>query len=761
MARIKLVYLGGGSTRGAGTMASFMANGRDFDGSEVVLVDLDPDRLELIRTLAEKMARARGLDIAVTATTDRRAALDGCDAVLSSFRPGGFAARVHDERIPLEHGVIGQETQGAGGFFMALRAITVLKDVCAEMEELCPNAWIFNYTNPVNIVAEAITHNSSIKIVSLCEGPIYFRDTIAESAGLDPALLDVTMVGLNHGCWGVEQSYDGQDPMPLLAEAWERRKDDPTLDPVHRRQLQLAVAMGAIPADYFQYYYFTDEVLAEYRAKPTTRAEDILGWSTDYWRHYEEQATSDDPQLDPARSRGGINELELAIDVMDAIFNDKDEVHPVNMPNAGGALPGFPDDLVVEVLGRCHAGGIDVLPSRPAASPRQGARRDARRVPGPRRGDSMERQPSRWHSRARREPARAPGRARRAALRRARHGAPPVPPRPAPRRLGAVVGTLLLGVDGGNTKTHALVTDGDGTVLGRGDAGTADIHNSEPEPALVEIVRACEEALAAAGASSSDLAAAAFSLAGADWPEDFVLLREELTRRLGLLREPMIVNDGIGPLRCGTEDAVGVAAVIGTYCAVGARNAAGEIFHLGFWPDSTGAYALGSEALAAIWRNMLGLAPPTSMLPRALELWNRSSAEDLLHVFTRIDDGLPAVAERARFAAAVLDEAEGGDVVARDIVRHVGGRAGDYARVSAERTGQLGEPFPLVLLGGVLRHPSPLLRAAIHDRVPESTPVYPDIEPVVGALLLAADSVGARPDRDRIRDALDWTKERA
>ena len=435
MARIKLVYLGGGSTRGAGTMASFMANGHDFDGSEVVLVDLDPDRLELIRTLAEKMARARGLDIAVTATTDRRAALEGCDAVLSSFRPGGFAARVHDERIPLEHGVIGQETQGAGGFFMALRAITVLKDVCAEMEELCPNAWIFNYTNPVNIVAEAITHNSSIKIVSLCEGPIYFRDTIAESAGLDPALLDVTMVGLNHGCWGVEQSYDGQDPMPLLAEAWERRQDDPTLEPVHRRQLQLAVAMGAIPADYFQYYYFTDEVLAEYRAKPTTRAEDILAWSTDYWHHYEEQATSDDPQLDPARSRGGINELELAIDVMDAIFNDKDEVHPVNMPNAGGALPGFPDDLVVEVLGRCHAGGIDVLPSRPLPRHVRGLVEMLGEYQALAARDSVERQPSRRDSRPRREPTRAPGRARRAALRRARHRAPPVPPRPAPRRL--------------------------------------------------------------------------------------------------------------------------------------------------------------------------------------------------------------------------------------------------------------------------------------------------------------------------------------
>lgn len=365
MARIKLVYLGGGSTRAAGTMASFMHQGSDFDGSEVVLVDLDPERLELIRTLAQKLARARGLDIAVSATTDRIAALDGCDAVLSSFRPGGFAARVHDERIPLEHGAIGQETQGAGGFFMALRAIHVLQEVCAEMERVCPRAWIFNYTNPVNIVAQAITRHSPIRIVSLCEGPIYFTSEIAESAGLDPARLRTTMVGLNHACWSVEASYDGRDPFPLLEDAWQRRRDDPSLEPRRRRQLQLAVRMGAIPADYFMYYYFADEVLAELRAKPTTRAEDIMSWAPGYWEHYEEQARLDEPQLDPQRSRGGIHELELAIDVMDAVFNDKNEVHPVNVPNAGGALPGLPDDLVVELTGRCHAGGIDAIPARP------------------------------------------------------------------------------------------------------------------------------------------------------------------------------------------------------------------------------------------------------------------------------------------------------------------------------------------------------------------------------------------------------------
>ena len=300
MARIKLAYIGGGSTRGAGTMASFIHNnGAEFDGSEVVLVDLDPDRLELIRTLAEKMARARGVDLTITATTDRKAALRDCDAVLSSFRPGGFGARAKDERIPLDHGVIGQETQGPGGFFMALRAIAVLKDICAEMEEVCPDAWLFNYTNPVNLVAEAVTHHSPIKCVSLCEGPIYFVDQMAGYAELDPAKLSATMVGLNHGCWSVEHTYDGEDAIPHIEAAWERRRDDPQLSTMGRRILHLRPSMGSIPAEYFMYYYFRDEIVSELAAKPTTRAEDIMGWAPDYWRHYEEQAETRRPAARP------------------------------------------------------------------------------------------------------------------------------------------------------------------------------------------------------------------------------------------------------------------------------------------------------------------------------------------------------------------------------------------------------------------------------------------------------------------------------
>jgi 6-phospho-beta-glucosidase len=361
VARIKIAYVGGGSTRAAGTMASFIEQGENFAGSEIVLIDLDGDRLELICALSERMAAEKGIDLAVDATIDRRAGLDACDAVLTSYRPGGFEARVLDERIPLSHDVIGQETQGPGGFFMALRSIHVMQQILADMAVACPGARIFNYTNPVNVVAQAVTDHTDVPFVSLCEGPIIYPEEIVRAAGLDPALLDVASVGLNHGSWSVRHRYDGQDLMPLLRDAWERRAGDPELNGEVGRMLRLAATMDAVPSAYFQYYYFEREVLRDLKAKPTTRAEDILSWVPDYWDHYEEQASSDAPHLDPDRSRGGIHELELAIDCMDAVFNDRDETLPVNVPNRG-SVPGLPESLVVETLGRCDRNGVQPLP---------------------------------------------------------------------------------------------------------------------------------------------------------------------------------------------------------------------------------------------------------------------------------------------------------------------------------------------------------------------------------------------------------------
>jgi len=363
MARIKLAYIGGGSTRAAGTMASFIQQGENFDGSEVVLVDLNEERLGIVQTLAQKMARARNLDLTIRATTNRREGLQDCDAVLTSFRPGGFEARYLDESIPLKYGVIGQETQGPGGFFMALRSIYVMKSIIEDMEAICPRARLFNYTNPVNIVSEAVTHHTYIPTISLCEGPINGNREFVEMIGLDPDKLDAVSIGLNHGSWTVRHLYDGQDFIPLLRAAYERIGRDPEIARGEWRLLELACYMDSLPSHYFQYYYFKDEILAELQAKPTTRAQDIMASVPDYWTHYREQATRDIPELDPARSRGGIQELELAIDLMDAIYNDRKEVWYVNVPNEG-AIADFPNDLVVEVVGYADRNGVVPLVQR-------------------------------------------------------------------------------------------------------------------------------------------------------------------------------------------------------------------------------------------------------------------------------------------------------------------------------------------------------------------------------------------------------------
>jgi 6-phospho-beta-glucosidase len=365
MARIKIAYLGGGSSRSAGTMASFIHHGPEFDGSEFVLIDLDQDRLEITRRMATRMAKAAGLDITVTATTDMRRGLADVDAVLSSFRPGGFEARALDERIPLKYGVIGQETQGPGGLMMSLRSAHVMRELCANLTDVAPRARIFNYTNPVNIVSQVVADNTGIPVVSFCEGPIVFPPVVAKAAGLDPEKLRANMTGLNHNCWSNEATYDGEDAIAVLRERWAELKGQPVRDVNGHRALHLAVALGSIPSDYFNYFYFRDELLREQQLARKTRSEVIMSSLDGYWAHYAEQADSPSPQLDPARSRGGIHELELAIEAMSAFYNDTGARLPFNIPNEGGVLPGFDESVVVEVWGIVDAKGFHPEQQRP------------------------------------------------------------------------------------------------------------------------------------------------------------------------------------------------------------------------------------------------------------------------------------------------------------------------------------------------------------------------------------------------------------
>jgi 6-phospho-beta-glucosidase len=238
-----------------------------------------------------------------------------------------------------------------------------MKEIVAEMERLCPNALLVNYTNPVNIVSQAVADNSDARILSLCEGPLRFPLATARAASLDPARLETAMAGLNHACWTVRHLYDGEDVIPLLRRAYDERRSEGEQNS-EVQLLALAAAVGAIPSTYLLYYHYRDEKLAELRAKPTTRAQDILAEVPAYWRHYAEQAEATEPELDPARSRGGIDELEIAVAVIDAIANDRPAVWPVNLRN-NGAIPGLPDELVVEVSCAVDGRGARALPSAP------------------------------------------------------------------------------------------------------------------------------------------------------------------------------------------------------------------------------------------------------------------------------------------------------------------------------------------------------------------------------------------------------------
>ena len=298
---------------------------------------------------------------------------------------------------------------------------------------------------------------------------------------------------------------------------------------------------------------------------------------------------------------------------------------------------------------------------------------------------------------------------------------------------------LILGVDGGNTKTIALVADTDGAIVGKGRAGCADVHAAFGSAAAIdEIVAAVSEALKSAGAQPPEIAASAFSLAGADWQEDFEFLRRSLAARLAL-SEPRVVNDAVGLLRCGSAAMTGVAVAIGTGGALASRNRAGDVYHYGFWPDPMGGAALASAAMRAVYRADLGLGEPTSLTGRVCAVFDVSTPRELLFALNQRDAKVD-VSSRG-LPALVLDEAEAGDAVARSIVQEIVDCLGRAARITADAVG-LDAGDPLVLGGGVLTHPSTLLSEGIAEVGGFDAVVRTDLQPVVGALLMALDTLG-------------------
>jgi N-acetylglucosamine kinase-like BadF-type ATPase len=318
---------------------------------------------------------------------------------------------------------------------------------------------------------------------------------------------------------------------------------------------------------------------------------------------------------------------------------------------------------------------------------------------------------------------------------------------------------LVLGVDGGNSKTLALVALRDGTIIGWGRSGCGDLYGATSEAAaLGEIEAAIETALSMAGKQAREVSAAGFSLAGADWPEDFAFLGEAMQAHLPHAAIT-VVNDAMGPLRANAPNGIGVAVNCGTGLAIGARGNTGASWHGSFWLESHGAWELGLSALRSAVRAELGIAAGTSLTGRIAEYYGEADIERVLHrVTARARTPGPAI---AGFAPILLDEAEAGDTVARNLVCGHGAAMAEYALAAARRVCLSDSSFDLVLAGGVFRHPSPLLADSLIARVRMACPaVHPGrsrFEPVVGALLLGFDAAALSTD-DRVMAHLAATR---
>jgi len=355
----RIAIIGAGSAQMPG-IASALAAAPELAGTTVALHDIDADALDLQARLARSILRARGGDLRLEPTLDRRRALEGAEVVLTMIRPGGFPARHLDESIPLRYGIVGQETVGPGGFALALRSVPVVLEIADELRELgAPGAVMLNYTNPVQIVTEALTRHTDVPSLGLCDQTQGEARFLARLLGVDPRLIELDAAGTNHLTFTRAVRLQGRD---VTARVWQvlSELDLASLrSEEERRTVRLFRLLGAIPSSYAQYYFFHDAVLAEQRARGRTRAEEIMGLLPRVLESYRREADAVDPR--PSTERVSLDHGDLAVSVFAAIVGRRRVRAILNVRN-GGAIPGLPDDAVVEVPCLVEGPGVRPLP---------------------------------------------------------------------------------------------------------------------------------------------------------------------------------------------------------------------------------------------------------------------------------------------------------------------------------------------------------------------------------------------------------------
>jgi 6-phospho-beta-glucosidase len=356
---VKIAVVGGGSTYTPELVEGLIQAAAGLRLACVSLMDIDPERLTVVAGFCERMRAHAGAPFRLEATGSLDASLEGADFVLTQVRVGGQRGRHLDTRLGLDHGLIGQETTGVGGFAKALRTVPVMLEVCRRMAERCPAAWLINFTNPSGLVTEALLKHGRERVIGLCNIPLNLRMDIARLLGVEPARVQLDYLGLNHLSWVRRVLLDGQDVLPRALEQFTGAGRPANIPEELDYPPEFVRALGLLPSSYLRYYYLPRRALAELLARPKSRAEEVMQVEAELLRTYRDPTQRTKPAA--LEKRGGAYYSRAAVELVQALAGDRGERHVLNVRNAG-ALACLPPEVVVELECRVDARGAIPLP---------------------------------------------------------------------------------------------------------------------------------------------------------------------------------------------------------------------------------------------------------------------------------------------------------------------------------------------------------------------------------------------------------------
>ena len=366
---LKLAVVGGGSTYTPELIEGIARRAERLEVDELVLLDIDAERLEIVGGLAGRMLKRLEWPGTLTLTGDTDAAIDGASFVLIQLRVGGQAARLVDETLPPKFGTIGQETTGAGGFAKALRTVPIVLDLAERVgRRAAPGAWIVDFTNPVGIVSQALLDDGH-RAIGLCNVAIGFQRAFAKRYGVEPERVELGHVGLNHLSWERAVTVDGVDRLPEILAGGADEIGELVGSPA-----ELVRLTNSIPSYYLKYYYMFDDVLRHQLDGEETRAGEVMDIEHELLTMYRNPNLDEKPKL--LEKRGGAYYSEAAAQLIASLHDGRGDVQIVDIRNGDGrgarALPDLPDNAVVEVPARITREGATIIPQAPLAPEMRG-----------------------------------------------------------------------------------------------------------------------------------------------------------------------------------------------------------------------------------------------------------------------------------------------------------------------------------------------------------------------------------------------------